>query len=85
MKRIENSETGKFKHFLMSEEEYKELCNDYFGLCVLCGETRDCCEPDAMKYDCEDCEKKSVYGTEQLLLMGRIVFEGEQSCHNQIT
>jgi hypothetical protein len=73
MKRI-TGETGKFQRFEMLEEEYKDLTDAMEGLCVACGSVRDCCEPDAERYDCEDCEKRTVYGTEQLLLMGRIEF-----------
>lgn len=79
MKRIVNQETKKFRYFEISEEGYQELAQDQCGLCTACGEIADCVEPDAERYTCEACEKPSVYGVEQLLLMGRINFIGFSS------
>jgi hypothetical protein len=76
MERVTNSETGKFRFFLMSEGEYRALTDDYEGLCVACGATRGACEPDARKYDCtEGCGRFMVYGAGELMLMGRIRFD----------
>jgi hypothetical protein len=72
LKRVANPETGKFRCFEMTEDEYRELGDNNQGLCIACGEVRDCCEPDATKYECEACEKHAVYGTEELMMMGRI-------------
>lgn len=63
---------GKIKWIEMSEEEFRELCSEYIGICVVCGETQDQCEPDATKYECESCGQRSVFGTENLLVMGAI-------------
>lgn len=41
------------------------------GFCIACGETAEGVEPDARKYDCESCDKATVYGAEELALMGR--------------
>ncbi len=59
--------------FIMDEDEYHELNRNYTGLCTACGAERDCTEPDAERYDCEECERPTVYGVEQLMLMDRIV------------
>lgn len=40
------------------------------GFCLSCGEENDGCEPDARKYKCAVCEERTVYGAEQILLMG---------------
>jgi len=72
MKHVTNSKTGRFSHFEMTEGEYQELCDDNLGLCASCGETRDCCEPDAQRYECEACEKRTVYGSEYLMVGGHI-------------
>jgi len=58
--------------FKMTESEYRENTNDYIGFCISCGEERDCCEGDARNYPCENCDKDDVFGTEELLMMGRI-------------
>ena len=78
MRRVTNPETGKFRTFEMTEAEYHELTNDHLGLCVACGETRDCCEPDARRYRCDGgCEAMTVYGAEELMVMGRVaIVEG---------
>ncbi len=39
------------------------------GICIICGEDQDDCEPDARRYECESCGKPGVYGDEELLLM----------------
>ena len=72
MKHIVNKETGKFQCFLMTEEEYRDYTDNYIGLCISCGAERECCEPDAEKYKCEECGKTNVYGVEQLMLLCRI-------------
>ena len=43
---------------------------DNLGFCVSCGHEQEGCEPDAAKYECEECGERAVYGAEQLLIMG---------------
>ena len=42
------------------------------GLCLACGNTKECCEPDLRADHCPDCGQMTVFGTEEALLMGRI-------------
>ena len=49
------------------EDDYRSLDNP--GICIACGEQADGCEPDARAYRCESCDKRAVYGAEELLLM----------------
>jgi hypothetical protein len=42
------------------------------GFCIECGFEQGGCEPDARKYECEECGKKSVYGAEEIALMGLV-------------
>ncbi|WP_428489100.1 hypothetical protein [Rhodopila sp.] len=42
------------------------------GYCLACGNMRDCCEPDAREYECEECHELQVYGAEELIIMGRV-------------
>jgi len=58
------------KRFDMSEEEYENYEEEMVGLCLACGEERECCEPDASEYKCEECGKRKVYGVPNLLIMG---------------
>lgn len=61
--------------FVMSEGAYHELREEYVGLCIECGAERDGCEPDAERYECEECERPAVFGIEDLLICGLIEFE----------
>jgi hypothetical protein len=42
------------------------------GYCLTCGCEHDSVEPDARKYPCEVCETPTVYGAQELMLMGRV-------------
>jgi hypothetical protein len=39
------------------------------GFCIYCGEDAEDVEPDARRYECDSCERKGVYGAEELLLL----------------
>ena len=40
------------------------------GICLACGEDTEGCEPDAERYECSACDRKLVFGAEQILLCG---------------
>ena len=61
-----------------SEEEYLELTDDWGGFCVLCGEFTTGVEPDARQYECEACEKKSVYGLDELMVREACYLDGSR-------
>lgn len=66
----------------MTENQYHELVNDQMGICLACRTTKSGCEPDARRYECDECGKQEVYGTEECLLMGRIeLTENEAECN----
>lgn len=46
---------------------------EYIGICIACGFEQEGVEPDARKYECEECGKHKVYGAEELLMMTGIV------------
>jgi hypothetical protein len=46
-----------------------ERFEDGMGICVKCGYEQYGVEPDAEKYNCDDCDKKAVYGAEQIILL----------------
>lgn len=54
-------------------EEIEEMMENYEGACIVCGEVRECCEPDAREYECDNCGGDTVYGAEELLMMGLVV------------
>ena len=53
-------------------EEILEADDQQCGFCISCGSEQDCCEPDAREYKCEECGQRSVYGAEELVVMGRV-------------
>ena len=55
-------------------DEYLELEEQHFGLCLVCGEESDSCEPDAANYVCVSCGERKVFGTANLLMMNRFIF-----------
>jgi len=43
-----------------------------WGGCIACGALTSGVEPDARRYRCVCCRAMAVFGSEELLLMGRI-------------
>jgi len=43
--------------------------DEYMGFCIACGAEAYNVEPDARKYECEECGENKVYGAEELLMM----------------
>lgn len=44
---------------------------EYLGYCTQCGSEHDRIEPDTSKEKCEECGTPTLYGAEQLIIMGR--------------
>lgn len=64
-----------YRTWTMTEEEYKELYEEYRGLCIYCGEEHDDnLEPDAYRIKCDNCGKNGVCGAEALINNDRIIF-----------
>lgn len=38
------------------------------GFCLACGAENDGVEPDARRYECEECGARKVYGAQELLI-----------------
>jgi|GEM_PF-1411766 len=62
---------------VLTEEEFRDACDEYRGFCIHCGEEADRVEPDARAYTCEECGANGVYGYEELLLMGGVELSQE--------
>jgi len=60
------------KNRRFSLEQIEDADHRMCGFCVVCGEERECCEPDARKYPCEECETPTVYGAQELAIMGLV-------------
>ena len=58
----------------VTDEQIARCCEESthglesLGICMLCGNEQDGCEPDARGYKCEACESNAVYGAEQLAI-----------------
>ena len=68
---------GKKKISLRAYSE-DEIQDGTMGVCLACGAERDCCEPDARNYKCEECGERRVFGLEEALLMGAIELTEEE-------
>lgn len=55
-----------------SLEEIQEADSEGVGFCVDCGAESGQVEPDARKYTCDECEKPTVYGASEILIMGLV-------------
>lgn len=42
---------------------------EYIGFCLACGMENYGVEPDARRYECENCGAEKVYGAQEILLM----------------
>mgnify|MGYP001618286786 CR=1 FL=1 len=60
---------------IITEDTYLDATDSYQGWCRACQEfTRDETEPDAEGYDCPACDRRTVCGAEQALLLGYVTF-----------
>ena len=57
---------------MFSFDEIEEAADEQVGFCLACGATKDCCEPDARHYQCDECGEHKVFGAEELVLEGRV-------------
>jgi hypothetical protein len=64
----------KAKKIALTETEYRQAEYNYDGYCAACGEITASggTEPDARNYTCDDCERRTVFGIQESLLMGFI-------------
>lgn len=57
---------------ILTCDEFDRLRDDYVGICTICSTEVEMVEPDAERYTCPSCGAETVYGIEQLLMMGKI-------------
>ena len=62
----------KYPRIKITEGTYRVLEGDYMGICRSCLDVACECEPDARNYKCESCNAKTVYGAQELMMMGAI-------------
>ena len=72
--------SGRIRYrFDVDESEYMELNEENGGACIRCGAEAYGVEPDARKYECENCGELGVYGLEELLIMGYVNITGTRN------
>jgi hypothetical protein len=49
-------------------QDIKEAMECMSGFCRACGAPRECCEPDARNYECEECGEHEVFGAEEFIM-----------------
>ena len=62
----------KQKNHTFTLEQIEDAMHSSGGFCVACGEEAFGVEPDARKYECESCGEHTVYGAEELVMMGLV-------------
>jgi hypothetical protein len=63
--------------FNLTKYEYLAMREEYAGFCTACGAEVCGIEPDARNCICDECDNNSVFGVEELLMMGEIEFIAE--------
>ena len=66
---------NKHERIALESSRYRELEENYIGLCRNCGEERENCEPDAEDYECESCGQRAVDGMTTWLFSGRLFLQ----------
>lgn len=62
----------------MTEDRFTEAQDNNEGWCRRCKEwTHDSCEPDAQGYVCPECDRPTVYGADEALMMGLFTIDEE--------
>ena len=56
------------------ESEYASRVEDNEGMCIKCGATADFAEPDMHDGPCVSCGENGVYGYEEMLVQGLLIF-----------
>ena len=67
-----NPTTGKIIAHRFTMEQIEAMDDDQGGFCLACGEEAYGVEPDSCKYKCEACDNPTVYGAQEIALMGLI-------------
>ena len=68
--RTETKAAGAVKYRTFTLAQIEEADATECGICLACGALRDCCEPDARKYRCDECKQGQVYGANEIMMMG---------------
>jgi hypothetical protein len=75
MKKVQyTTRTGLTQWKPVLDKNFKKLVEEdgNVGFCLACGHDQLGCEPDARKYQCENCDAPKVYGLEELVMMGLV-------------
>lgn len=58
---------------IMDAVDRRATSLDNPGICIVCGNDQEGCEPDARNYECEACGEPQVFGAEELLMEVNVI------------
>lgn len=62
--------TPETTRYRFTVEELQQADDWSEGFCLACRAPRECCEPDASAYRCDECGEHAVYGTHWIAIAG---------------
>ena len=62
--------TPETTRYRFTVEELQQADDWSEGFCLACRAPRECCEPDASAYRCEECGEHAVYGPHWIAIAG---------------
>jgi len=62
--------TPETTRFRFTVEELQQADDWSEGFCLACRAPRECCEPDASAYPCDECGENAVYGPHWIAIAG---------------
>lgn len=62
--------TPETTRYRFTVEELQQADDWSEGFCLACRAPRECCEPDASAYRCDECGEHAVYGPHWIAIAG---------------
>ncbi|RAN37782.1 hypothetical protein [Hyphomonas sp. GM-8P] len=62
--------TPETTRYRFTVEELQQADDWQEGFCLACRAPRECCEPDAQRYRCDECGEHAVYGPHWIAIAG---------------
>ncbi len=69
--------TPETTRYRFTVEELEQADDWSEGFCLACRAPRECCEPDARAYKCDECGEHAVYGPHWIAICGLMSEAGQ--------
>jgi hypothetical protein len=69
--------TPETTRYRFTVEELEQADDWSEGFCLACRSPRECCEPDARAYKCDECGEHAVYGPHWIAICGLMSEAGQ--------